>query len=665
MKKVLIVLFLLFTSATFLQAQDIIIDQPVRAGELTLFPSLRNANEYYYVSDKPRLAKDERGRPQFSFLRYVDNKSSAPGEEDITEGEGGGIVHAVVELDVTEDQLSEASQELKRINPNGKIRGAAMYEGGKFALISTVSDPEAGFSKMVLGLGTAPILDGQKAAVSIFLTKLGAKVLWESFQTSTPDMSFSFEMELKGYKSPKGAVIEADFEQIYEHEAFSAAAISRQGGTMLAGQINTSFEDLYKKGAIKVTSVEPDADIQKAIDDAYSKLTKMMFEQSGGAGTQGTPTLPGTTQPSMLDRAQKLLDEGRKDAVEDFILLARQEQQASQQNTGNNQSSGEGNQSSGQQADQQSNQQGQQGQQSSGGRRGLHSGLNSRPANPNITYQIPRERYAYNPTSPTLPTTAIIASYSMRRVRQRGIFRIDLKKYTTDNVTLRFDQNVGAINCEDCFRQVNIDDPFYRQREIAAILDGYSAQDFQNYINFVAVSFRKKHQNGDYTNGDLRIDRSKFNQQGNFFKFTYGWKGDENRELWNDYEFKTVWNFFGGASVELPWMTSDLNSIGLSPPYVRKVIDVEMEQSVVESEGIRSAEVKVYYSIDGTEMMRQIRLSPRSGILAAQIEILEPSSFVQTESSYEFEVSWILKDGTSKKSDRKSSTSLVIFADQL
>ena len=53
------------------------------------------------------------------------------------------------------------------------------------------------------------------------LTKLGAKILWESFQTAAPDISFHFEMEVAGYTSPKRAVIEANFDQIYEHKAFA------------------------------------------------------------------------------------------------------------------------------------------------------------------------------------------------------------------------------------------------------------------------------------------------------------------------------------------------------------------------------------------------------------------------------------------------------------
>ncbi|HET7497358.1 MAG TPA: hypothetical protein VFM00_03590, partial [Candidatus Eisenbacteria bacterium] len=58
------------------RAQQILIDKPVRAGELMCFPDLNDPTAYYYVNDKPHLATDANGKPQFSFLRYVENVRS-------------------------------------------------------------------------------------------------------------------------------------------------------------------------------------------------------------------------------------------------------------------------------------------------------------------------------------------------------------------------------------------------------------------------------------------------------------------------------------------------------------------------------------------------------------------------------------------------------------
>jgi hypothetical protein len=638
-----IILFLFFVMNFSIHAQDIILDKIVRAGELVLFQSMSNANEYYYLSDKARLAIDPAtGKPQFSFLRYVENQRSGSDQANKEEGDGGGIVHCVIELGVTQEQLSAARQGLSRINSNGTIKGPTLYQGGTIALISSVNDPTSGFSKKILGLGKAPILDGQKAAISINLTKLGAKILWESFQMPAPDMSFSFEMDLKGYRSPKGFTIEANFDQIYQHSSFSAAAITRQGNSILAGEINTAYEDLFKSGAIKVTQRGTDENIEKALEDAYGKLTRMMFDPASSGATPAAPALPGAASTSLLDRAQTLLNEGRRDALEDFLAFAGQERELlARSRDGSGSQSGQTQQPI-RQEERETN-------------RGMHS--RHRPPNTDISPEA-TERYAYERPRPTMPTTAAVVSYSMRTSRQRGIFKIDLNKYTTDNLSLRFDHNVGKINCTDCFRQINLDDPLYKQREIAAILDGYNSEDFQKYINYVTVTMRKKHESGEYTNDEIQIDKTKFNQQGNFFKMLYGWKGDNNRLKWRDYEYKTVWNFFGGANFEGQWTKTDVATIPLSPPYNRRVIDIELDGETVKKEGLRTVEVKVFYKVEDKEMVKQVRLNLKNGQLSSQVEVLLPASYLVQEPKYEYEILWILSDGN-------SSGSSIIFADKI
>jgi hypothetical protein len=197
MKRRLLLLGLLLL-AGWAEAQQVIIDRPVRAGELTLFPSYQDSNVYYYVLDKARLATDANGRPQFSLLRYVNNVRSGAGDADATVGEGGAILHALVTLEVTQDQLREAQRALNRVRPGGRIEGPVVYRSGRFALVSSFTDGEGRMSERVLGVGNAPILDGQKAAVSLLLTQEGSRILWQSFHTPTPDISFSFEMEMDG-----------------------------------------------------------------------------------------------------------------------------------------------------------------------------------------------------------------------------------------------------------------------------------------------------------------------------------------------------------------------------------------------------------------------------------------------------------------------------------
>src|SRR5690606_37756474 len=96
MKKIIVITTILLVGVIFqTSAQSIVLDKLVKAGDLTLFPDIYNEDEYYYIPDQVRVAKNNSGKPEFSFLRWVENESSSDAVEDSykdTEGAGGGIV---------------------------------------------------------------------------------------------------------------------------------------------------------------------------------------------------------------------------------------------------------------------------------------------------------------------------------------------------------------------------------------------------------------------------------------------------------------------------------------------------------------------------------------------------------------------------------------------
>jgi hypothetical protein len=242
-------------------AQEVVLDKQVAAGGLTLLPSVNNPNDYYYVADRVALAKDPNGLPQFSFLQYVVGNVVA--DATTREAAGGGVVHALVELQVPPDLVQQAGQELRRTNANGRVVGPVPFQSGKFALISSAADPGSpnGFSDKVLGIGSAPVFEGEKAGVSIRLNKLGSQVLWESFNSPTPDVSFSFEMVIDGYRSPKRALLVADFDRIYSSQEFQAGVAT----TYLQAEIDAAYDSLRRTGAIQLTEIGDD---QEHADDA-------------------------------------------------------------------------------------------------------------------------------------------------------------------------------------------------------------------------------------------------------------------------------------------------------------------------------------------------------------------------------------------------------------
>jgi hypothetical protein len=226
---------------------------------------------------------------------------------------------------------------------------------------------------------------------------------------------------------------------------------------------------------------------------------------------------------------------------------------------------------------------------------------------------------------------------------------------------MRFDENFGQIKCAECFREANLEDPLYVQRDVMAYLDGFNSEDFGKYINFANVTIRKKHEGGDVTNQEIRIDKTNFNTTGNNFKVIYGWKGDADRVKWLNYDYKVTWNYFGGFTEEEPWKTSDMGSVPISSPYVRKFIDVEANNEFFEQKGVRVAEIKVIYKLGEKEQVKTFRLDPKKAVLSGQIEVLMPANVL----AYDYEINWYMKSGKVETSGKLPGESSLIFADAL
>ena len=253
----------------------------------------------------------------------------------------------------------------------------------------------------------------------------------------------------------------------------------------------------------------------------------------------------------------------------------------------------------------------------------------------------------------------------MKRVHQRGIFKIDLNKYTTDNLTLRFDENIGDMRSlmkeGDNFRQVNLDDPLYKQRELVVFVDGMNAKDFGDYVNFATVQMRKHHQGGDETQDEVRIDRVNFNKEGNNFKLLYGWKNDSDRRQWMNYEYQTTWSFFGGKEVVQPWKKANAGAINLAPPFQKHSVDLQADPDVITAAGVRSITVKLFYKLGDTEQVKTVTLNATKGQLSDKIDFILPADVV----NYDYQIDWRLKGNRVVSSGRKSASDAILFVDEL
>lgn len=714
---VLLMVLAVLGSVRSASAQQILIDKPVKAGELNLFPDLNNENNYYYVADKVRLATDASGTPQFSFLRYVENVRSGADQPEAREGEGGGIVHALVTLGVTPEQLDAARRELQRLKPAATIQGPVVFKSGRFGLVSSFADTKGNLTKQVVGLGSAPLLDGEKAAISIQLTKLGAKILWESFNTAAPDVSFHFEMDMSGFRSPKRATIDADWSKIYEHKAFGAGVATN----FLAAEVKSAYDELRTSNAIKITQVGEDDKMNEVITSTYKLLQDRMFEPLGGTGTPDLNSLTnvGQGQASLLDRATTRLKESQAavEAQNARIRAENKETQAANDKAHVEQAKGAGVRSKWEQADLAASKAESDAaiavRKAEVAERRAADAAKLKPVDPKDAgdeidmTKISQEDYAKSakdaraaataaqteakrlraeadksqgeaavataaaPETKALkaeesaPKLSVISTLEMKKVKQTGTFHMDLNKYTPENMTLAFSENIGDLRRlkgdASHFREVNLDDPLFKQRELVAMVDGMNAQDFGQFINFVDVQMRKKHASGEETPDEVRVDRNNFNKEGNAFKLLYGWKGDNDRSKWMEYDVQTTWSFFGGKSVVEPWRTLSSGTVPLVPPYRRRTVMLDGNAEEMQQAGVRAVTVKLFYDLAGVEQSKQVTLNVAKGQVAEKVEMLTPPD----SQSYAFEINWQLKGNRSLSAPRQKSVSDIVYVDEL
>lgn len=603
-----------------LMGQQILFDKGVRVGEITAFPTLGNESEHYYLADKIQLAKHPDGTPMFSFVRYVKNSSdasSSSGSSIQEANQAGGIVHAVVALDVPKDMIREAERQLQRLRPGAKLMGPIIYKSGQISLISSVAAEGGKLTEKVVGIGSAPILEGQKAAISVLLTKEGSDILWATFQSPTPDLSFQFDMTARGYLSPKNVTIEANFDQIYKHNSFEGAVVT----PVLAAEIKAAFDDLKNSGAIKVTQVGEDASLDKMRETAYNQLISLMFDKVGGQGVDQLSQLANSqNQKSMVDRATEMLSKARTEARTENTRI-RQEYRTEAERK------------------RRERQQARSMMDSIYRARGLnYTQLQSNQA---------EEEEDDGPEEIPVPGMAIAVSYQMKEVRRSGRYFVDLNKYTEDERSFPFSDNVGNVldQCEACFVSRNLDDPLYKQRELTVTVDGINDGDFGNYVTNVEVLIKKEHQTGEITEHNILINKKSFNEAGNNFSAIYGWKNDNDREQWLDYQYKTRWSFTGGLAVETDWKSQDFAGINLYPPLEKKTIYLELDPGLVSKENIRAVEIKLFYKNGAKTKTKVINIRTASNVLSQSVEIILP----EDKTNFDYEATFFAKGKVVKK----------------
>lgn len=628
MKKLKLLLILLAATALIgLRAQKIFLDQPLTVGDgVIVFPSVDDPLEFYYMPDRPRVALNDAGQPEFSFTLFTEKNRSALDADNKEEQTGGGILHLLMTFGVSADRLSGARTALRGLVEGAVIKGPVIFNKGNIALISAVADPKGGFTKEILGLGKAPIIEGSKAAIAFMLDARGAKLLWATFNNSTPDISFSMEMDVDGYLSPLNGRVEGSFDQIYESHNASLGVSGTVGVLTLGAEIGMTLEKLKKEGKIKVYTEGDDAQMESLLKTAYEKLVTMMFVSAESAYTAAKKVEKEdlAAQKDPLDRMKDLLELLKTDKKE----TEEEDAEGKPANTPNDEAGDEAGDTPATPRDTSNRRNNEERLHDGGGRGPFGVDYFSVPVQERLAHRPP---LAFAPlmTAATTPSPvapfSILASYRYRRVRQTGHFSIDLNKVSATSRVVRMDGNIGDMRrrCERCFKVVALDEmDMFKQREIIVLLDGSLLSRFKEFVNSVDVVLRKRHPDGYVETETVGIDYARFNTTGRIAKLVYGRQQNEN-DGWLEYEYRVTWNFQGNHRIQGEWTRSTDNYITLAAPLGLKTVKVEADQDLMVRNGIQSIQVILQYNLGGNQQLETVRLK-NGGPLSEDVSVILP-----------------------------------------
>jgi hypothetical protein len=298
MKHFLIMIFLVVCYPS--KAQQIMIDRGIRASGLWCFPLVTDSLSYYYLPNEASLAPDKNQDPQFSLIRYVIAEAQKQKQsKSIQKAGGGAILHFLIQYETPEEKVLNAEKEIREVTGLDRIqvKGPVVFERGEYALISSILTKDGKKKNMLMASGNAPVLEGNKIALSFEMEPETSSLLLENFKMKTPDISIVFDMEVAGLSDAFDAEMEVDWERVQKSKHIQA------GGNVyfVSADVDLLFNHLKTESAIKLKTSGEDATMQALIDRVYEKLTDLFFKEVDNT------EVPSTVKEDVLSGISKVI----------------------------------------------------------------------------------------------------------------------------------------------------------------------------------------------------------------------------------------------------------------------------------------------------------------------------------------------------------------------
>lgn len=292
-------------------ASQLRLAEATRAGTLTCYPVDGRPGEWRYLPSVVRLATGEDGRPGFAFVRYaMPSLAGEAGASTIQEAAGGGILHLLVTLDTPASALAEAERALqKRFEEEDsehevRLVGPVPFHAGRYILVSSIiRQGETEAQPTLLSTGRAPVLEGNRLALSFDLSAQQSTLLMESFRSAAPDVSLQFELSFEGLTDAYEARMVVDWSAVLTQSQFDAGA----SVYFVHADVESEIDKLQQSGAIKLETAGEDDASEALVQAAYDRAVELLFDPIPPEEVPEDQK-PASLEGELLDSISKLAD---------------------------------------------------------------------------------------------------------------------------------------------------------------------------------------------------------------------------------------------------------------------------------------------------------------------------------------------------------------------
>ncbi len=258
-------------------AQATVKDEGVRVAGLWCYPVAGRPTQYRYLPSRVSLAKDAKtGKPAFSFLRYATDAAGRETGTDVLRADGGGILHFLVELETPPAQRRRAQAKLAKATgvKGAELVGPVSFAEGSYTLVSSVARRGDDGQPQALATGRAPVMEGQRIALSFDLSQTQAALLARSFETAAPDLSLVFDLAFDTQSPAYQATVHVDWDRLEKSSHFEL----RADAVLFGVEIERRFEALRTRGVIRIETAGESAASEALVARVYDRVLSLLFE---------------------------------------------------------------------------------------------------------------------------------------------------------------------------------------------------------------------------------------------------------------------------------------------------------------------------------------------------------------------------------------------------